>query len=1039
MESEILQCLAASLNTDPNARMSAELKLNELFAKPETCLALSSITNAQDIDVSLRQMTVIVLHKYVKERWSPVFPSFKGNPPSVEIKSLVRDAVFKALSDPNRKIRSSSAHTLSLIANADWPDEYPNLLASLIGLLSSSSLDSVHGSMQVFNEFIKTDLTEDQILPVLRELLPVLLNILGSTQHTPLTRAKAVSVFRQCITTLYMVKEQHPQAVKEATSSILPVWIDAFKLLLRASPENDVQNVTSWDALAIRIEVFRALDTVHLGFAKSLAPHYDELLDIALAHLRTLLPTFSRHYLSKSSIPPPSASEEEPIELSMLGCPIIDFIAVITRNSKAKSWLQSSNVESLIIALCGWMQMTEDDEENWGNDANAFVAHEDDETQSYSLRVAGLDLLANLLEREPGVTVHALSQAVNRLVSESQQARKTGNTEWWRPLEAALVALGSVSDGVTDFCEDEEEAGRPKPINIEVLLTDVIPQLLSLSDCPFLQGRSFVFASQYSKLLPSQLADQYMSAAITVMENENAGIPIKVSAVKAIQNFASGMDESILLPVAFQIAKDLGPFLLVTNEDTLSLVLETLSSVVNVGKGAWISPELAEQLSTAMLRVWVHNNKDPILISILTDIFTSIASSSKPDVYQSVVKTSLPNLCNAITTAKSDECWVTSSAIELVTSLVEGAPEGGLGEGFFATLAPCLFECLRTAEDRDVLQNGVLCLTWIVRKDVKQILEWRDSSGQSGADRVLAVIAKLLENEDESGGLVIGDLIIHLLRRATSSIVPVLPELLQAMVRRMQTAKTATFVQSLVIPFAFLVQSERDTVLSLLEGIDVNGRSGLDILIQTWCENAEVFQGFWPSRVSTLGLCQLFASERPSLQNLTVKGDIIVTPETRDVIVTRSRAKKTPHEFTKISFPVKALKLIVNDLRSDGESATMGTISAQAGVTGSDDGVREDDWEDEDSVNPLNKDEIAFLSDMLGPRAGAFDEDNIPDDMDDEDLKNDPISQMDMTAHLISFVKECASRNANGFADIVGQMNAEEMLVVQRVVNESRG
>lgn len=36
--------------------------------------------------------------------------------------------------------------------------------------------------MQVFSEFIKSDLTEDQILPVLRQLLPVLLNILGSVQ-----------------------------------------------------------------------------------------------------------------------------------------------------------------------------------------------------------------------------------------------------------------------------------------------------------------------------------------------------------------------------------------------------------------------------------------------------------------------------------------------------------------------------------------------------------------------------------------------------------------------------------------------------------------------------------------------------------------------------------------------------------------------------------------------------------------------------------------------------------------------------------------
>lgn len=36
-------------------------------------------------------------------------------------------------------------------------------------------------------EFIKTDLTEDQILPVLRDLLPVLLSILGSTEVCLLT------------------------------------------------------------------------------------------------------------------------------------------------------------------------------------------------------------------------------------------------------------------------------------------------------------------------------------------------------------------------------------------------------------------------------------------------------------------------------------------------------------------------------------------------------------------------------------------------------------------------------------------------------------------------------------------------------------------------------------------------------------------------------------------------------------------------------------------------------------------------------------
>ena len=88
--------------------------------------------------------------------------------------------------------------------------------------------------------------------------------------------------------------------------------------------------------------------------------------------------------------------------------------------------------------------------------------------------------------------------------------------------------------------------------------------------------------------------------------------------------------------------------------------------------------------------------------------------------------------------------------------------------------------------------------------------------------------------------------------------------------------------QSLIIPFAFLINNEPDTILSLLESINDNGRSGLDILIQTWCENAETLQGFWPSRVSTLALSKLFTSGRPSLQNLTVKGDLIVRRETRN-------------------------------------------------------------------------------------------------------------------------------------------------------------
>lgn len=94
---------------------------------------------------------------------------------------------------------------------------------------------------------------------------------------------------------------------------------------------------------------------------------------------------------------------------------------------------------------------------------------------------------------------------------------------------------------------------------------------------------------------------------------------------------------------------------------------------------------------------------DPIFLSMLTDIFTTLASSPTHGVYSTVVSQSLPKLSSAIRSSNKEESWVASSAIELVGSLVEGSQEG-LGDGFFGTVAEGLFNTLNTAEDRDVLQ-----------------------------------------------------------------------------------------------------------------------------------------------------------------------------------------------------------------------------------------------------------------------------------------------------------------------------------------------
>lgn len=51
----------------------------------------------------------------------------------------------------------------------------------------------------------------------------------------------------------------------------------------------------------------------------------------------------------------------------------------------------------------------------------------------------------------------------------------------WRSLEAGLAAMGSQAEAILDCVEEEEDSERAKPIDIEYLLSDVVPSILTLS------------------------------------------------------------------------------------------------------------------------------------------------------------------------------------------------------------------------------------------------------------------------------------------------------------------------------------------------------------------------------------------------------------------------------------------------------------------------------------------------------------------------------------------------------------------------------
>lgn len=75
--------------------------------------------------------------------------------------------------------------------------------------------------------------------------------------------------------------------------------------------------------------------------------------------------------------------------------------------------------------------------------------------------------------------------ALHHIITASQQAKDAGNEGWWRPLEAGLAAVGAQSESILECVEDQEAAGSEKPIDIDYILLNVIPSILTLSGNAF--------------------------------------------------------------------------------------------------------------------------------------------------------------------------------------------------------------------------------------------------------------------------------------------------------------------------------------------------------------------------------------------------------------------------------------------------------------------------------------------------------------------------------------------------------------------------
>jgi hypothetical protein len=304
----------------------------------------------------------------------------------------------------------------------------------------------------------------------------------------------------------------------------------------------------------------------------------------------------------------------------------------------------------------------------------------------------------------------------------------------------------------------------------------------------------------------------------------------------------------------------------------------------------------------------------------------------------------------------------------------------------------------------------------MLQHDHQQVLAWQDASGRSGLEVCLHIIDRLLgpSIEDNSASEV-GGLAAELVEKAGQErLGPFLPQLLQAVANRLATAQAAAFIQSLILVFARLTLSGAHDVVEFLSQIQIQGESGLQVVLAKWLENSVNFAGYDEIRQNVIALSKLYSLNDPRLAQTQVKGDLIVSNDD-GLIKTRSRAKQNPDQYTIIPASLKIIKVLIEELLSaSGQRAAANAAAAAVASASFDDENDEEGWEDDDDTLDLSLG--TTKSDLMSFMEGGQRQ------RDDE-----------TQAYLTDFFFRCGRENIANFQEWYNMLTEEEKTKLNEV------
>ncbi|KAF9640212.1 putative importin beta-5 protein [Lasiodiplodia theobromae] len=958
MEEQLVRLLADTQSPQDAPRKQAELQLEQLYPNEAFPLGLVTVASHDSVPLDIRQCALLTLRKYVVSTWSAQFDEFKGQlVASEETKSRLRHSLLELATSNSdeRKIKTAASYVVSKIASADFPDQWPDLLPGLLNLIPNATDAQLHGALKVLGDLIDECFNEVQFFQSAGELVKTMYAVATSAQRKPSLRALAVAVFRSCFDTLEMVMEDHKQAVKgfadETLSVWLPFFIDVLKTKLPNAPSEDESSEAAeiWRGLVVlKLQVVKALMRIRSVFPSTLSPHSPVLFSATWDELSSLQGAYHQMYIEDDRQSRLEDADGLPYTLDFLVLEELDFMQACLKappvRKELESQLQAQSgtgatwVTEVMKLAVAYAQITTEEEGLWNLDVNIFLSEETSVTANYTPRTACGDLVIKLGEWQSAATVEGLLSYTRSLYSTDQT---------WKAKEAALYILNQM---LGDF----QDVDRQVSAEAATGFIDFVRYAMQQQE-EFLRARGYLVAGSLTRTSGDalqQMAVSFMEASLQGITNDESDV-VKVACIRALQHYLSALPQAATLPLQGAVINAISSYLsaqdlseLADSDDLMVTLVETLRDAILLDTQVCLNGSGLDLLFTIASH-GANNFQLTILVSETFEEITETLAANGPETFTRLCQKVLPSLTGAFDVGTlTEENALTNLAAELLSVLTEHGSEP-LPQGFVSTVMPKVNRVLLGSNDEELLRAATSAVKNILIHDHHQLFEWHDETGKGGLEVVLVIIDRLLSpSVDDNAAAEVGELAAEVVEKAGSEkLGPYMMTLLHAVAVRLGSATQAQFIQSLTLVFARLSLVNAHEVVDFLANTQIGQQNALQVVMAKWLENSIMFAGYDEIRQNVIALSKLYDLNDARLAQVMVKGDLIVPQSDR--IMTRSRARQNPDQYTMVPATLKILKVLVEELLS--ASGNMQNVNAAGANDLPDDVSDDDDWEDDDN------------------------------------------------------------------------------------------